>query len=140
MHAKNKLHDSFFLRYYILKNPAIWLADSILAHCQLWDWLWNIILDYFQEILMIKFFKKSKKPYFKLLLPKSGHKWIFPEKVLCRFLDIPIIYHLATNQTTIETFLWRTSKCRTDELTDGRTDRLTDKRWLYRTLRRTGVQ
>ena len=74
-----------------------------------------------------KIFQKIQKPYFGLLLPKSGHKWIFPEKVLCQFLDIPIIYHLAKNQTTIETFLWRTSNCRTDELTDGRTDGQTDR-------------
>ena len=33
LHAKN-ITSSFtsFLRYYIWKNPAIWLADSILAH------------------------------------------------------------------------------------------------------------
>ena len=33
LHAKNKLHHSlFFLRYYILNNPTISLADIILAH------------------------------------------------------------------------------------------------------------
>ena len=33
LHAKNKLHPfTSFLRYYILKNPENWLADSILAH------------------------------------------------------------------------------------------------------------
>ena len=33
----------FFLRYYILKNPAISLADSILTQfCQIWNWWWNI--------------------------------------------------------------------------------------------------
>ena len=33
LHAKNKPHNlTFFLRYYILKNPAIILASSILAH------------------------------------------------------------------------------------------------------------
>ena len=36
----------FFLEI-ILKNPAIWLANNILAlnsteFCQIWDWLWNI--------------------------------------------------------------------------------------------------
>ena len=33
-----------FLRYYILKNPAIWLAVPIwgLEFCQIWDWWWNI--------------------------------------------------------------------------------------------------
>ena len=44
--ACQKYTSSFtsFLRYYILKNPAIWLADSILAQswrtkiCQIWDW------------------------------------------------------------------------------------------------------
>ena len=39
---------TFFLRYYISKNPTIWLATSILAHnlrtkiCQTWGWWWNI--------------------------------------------------------------------------------------------------
>ena len=43
-------------------------------------------LDYFQEKLMTKFFKKSKKPYFRAMwpfwpfLPKFGQKWIFLEK------------------------------------------------------------
>ena len=35
-----------FLRYYTLKNPVIWLANSPLAQepefCQIWDWWWNI--------------------------------------------------------------------------------------------------
>ena len=36
----------FSLRYYILKNPIIWLPSSILAHnsifYQIWHWWWNI--------------------------------------------------------------------------------------------------
>ena len=33
-----------FLRYYILKNLAIWLSVLIweLEFCQIWDWWWNI--------------------------------------------------------------------------------------------------
>ena len=55
-------------------------------------------LDYFQEKLMTKFFKKSKKPYFRAMwpfwpfLPKFGQKWIFLEKNLRQFLNILIIY------------------------------------------------
>ena len=52
--------------------------------CQIWDCNINnvlvFILDYFQEKLITKFFKKSKKSYFGAILPKSGQKRIFPEK------------------------------------------------------------
>ena len=104
-----------FLRYYILKNLAILLADSILAH----NWrpsftrygvgveisikILVFTLDYLQEKLIAKFYKKSKKPYEKTMwpfwnfLPKFGQKWIFLEKNLCQFLNIPIIYYCAKN-------------------------------------------
>ena len=57
-----------FLRYYILKNPPIWLADRILAHNSrtrifIRDWWWNITnninfpFNYFLETLMANVFK-----------------------------------------------------------------------------------
>ena len=61
-------------------------------------------LDYFQEKISTKFFEKSKKPCFGAMwpfwpfLPKFGQKWISLEKMLCQFLNIPIIYHHAKNQ------------------------------------------
>ena len=70
LHAKNKLHHSLFLRYYILKNTAIWLAESILTHNlrtrilpgmglvgKYFNNNISFILDYFQKKLT-KFFKK----------------------------------------------------------------------------------
>ena len=86
-----------FLRYYILKNPAFdwqiafWLPiTGEPEFCQMRDWWWNInkilvyILDYFQEKLTTRFFKKSKKPYtgaiWGLFLPKFGQKQLFLEK------------------------------------------------------------
>ena len=62
---------AFSLRYYILKNAAIWLADSILAHNSRARILPDVALlmistrilvsisDYFQEKRMTKFFKES---------------------------------------------------------------------------------
>ena len=78
------------LRYYILKNPAILLADSIWNH----NWRPRIlpdmglllisitilvsILDYFQEKPMTKFY--SILGLFGPFLPKFGQKGIFLEK------------------------------------------------------------
>ena len=101
-----------FLGCYTLKNPAIWLSNSILTHkwrtgiCQIWDSMWNInitildfyqILDYFLEKLMTKFFKKIPKKtlfcgHFGPCFSKFWQKWIFLEKC-CQFLNIPSIYH-----------------------------------------------
>ena len=106
-----------FLRYYILKNPAIRLAYSVLA-CNLrtrvlpdmgllikYQQQYQFpILDYFQEKLLAKFFKKFKKPYFGAILgPFYANlgKIDFLGKIengLCQFSDIPIIYHHAKNQ------------------------------------------
>ena len=58
-----------FLRYYNLKNPAIWLYVSILAHnfarFEIGGKISTIlvfILDYFQKKLVTKFFKYPKNP------------------------------------------------------------------------------
>ena len=84
----------FFLGDYILGNPAIWLADSILIHNSrpriLPDMGWLVknqkkkklvfILDYLQENLITKFFKKFKNilwGHFGSFLPKLRKKWIF---------------------------------------------------------------
>ena len=68
------------LTYYILNNPA----------CQIWDWCWTTILtilvlmlDYFQEKLMTKLFKKYKKTYFVAILVFFAQTWVkmnFPGK------------------------------------------------------------
>ena len=58
-----------------------------------------LILDYYQEKLMTLF---KKNPYCMTVLgpvcpnvDKQEFSW---KKVLCKFLDIPIIYHYAENQ------------------------------------------
>ena len=89
-----KTHFTFnsFLRYYILKNPEIWLGDIIknqnFARYEIGGEISTAILvsilDYFQEKLMAKFFKKSKQNlllgHFGPFLPRFGQKWIFLEK------------------------------------------------------------
>ena len=92
------------MRYYILKNPAIWLVASILAHnfarFEIGGEMSTILLftvDYVQEKLMTKFFKTQKNPIFGSFCPNLGKKWIFLEKRSVRFLNIPIIYHRAKN-------------------------------------------
>ena len=55
---------------------------------------------------MTKFFqKKFKKPNFGIifgpLCPNLGKKEFFWKKGLCEFLNIPIIYHLAKNHSSL---------------------------------------
>ena len=70
---------TFFLRYYILKNLAIWLAGSILAitrdpkFCQIcWSNINHNISSRFRlftrKTNITKFFKKYKNPYFGAIL------------------------------------------------------------------------
>ena len=81
-------------------------------------------LDYFQEKLTTKFFKKFKKLYFGAILnpfcPNLGKNEFSWRKGLCQFLvDIPSIYHRPKNQKKLMTYSG--GKCRTD----GWTERLT---------------
>ena len=90
---------TFFLRYYLLKNPAIWFAGRILAHNssiqkfvryeigrKISITILVFILDHFQRKAMSKFFKKCKKPYFGPFWPKFGQKWIlFGKRALSVF-------------------------------------------------------
>ena len=95
------------------------------------------ILDYLQEKLMTPFFKKSKKPYFESLLPKFGQKRVFlEERTLSVYRYSNYLRPCRKSEKTIEPFLRKMLKWRTD----GRTDRQTGKRWFYRTLCRMGVQ
>ena len=71
---------------------------------------------------MIKFLKKSKKPYFGVILStfcrnlsKNGFFW---KKGLCQYLIIPIIYHCAKNQKKL---MSHSQKCQTDGQTNGQT-------------------
>ena len=127
----------FFLRYYILKNPAIWLSNSILVHnsrtrilnrngigCEISITILIIILDYFQEKLLTKCFKKKnthihthtlKHAILGSLCPnlgKNGFSWI---KGLGQFLNIPIICHCAKkSEKTNDPFLIKMPHWRRD--------------------------
>ena len=73
-HFGPKIETQSFARY----GVGVEISTKVLA----------FTLDYFQEKLMTKFFKKSKKPYFGEIwpfwpfLPKFGQKWIFLQKRL----------------------------------------------------------
>ena len=71
---------------------------------------------------MSKFFKKSKKPYFGAILglfcPYLGKNEFSWKKVLCQFLNIPIVYYHTKNQKKLITDSWE--KCRqTDRWTEN---------------------
>ena len=70
---------------------------------------------------MTKFFKKSKKPYFGVILdpfcPNLGKNEFSWKKGLCQFLDIPIIYYRAKIRKN-----YRTISEKNTELTDGQTN------------------
>ena len=106
--AYQKYTSSFssFLGYFILKNPAIWLVGSILAHNSRTRILSNIglvvkyqltilvlVLDYFQEKLKIKFFKKN---------PKNSK---FSSKKALSVFAYSIMYHRA-NLKKLRTHSW----------------------------------
>ena len=107
--------------------------------CQIWDWceisvtILVFILDYFQEKLTIKVFKKSKKPYF------GGH---FVSQI---WLKINFRGNRALSLFKYSNYLpWCQKSEKTNEpflrkmlnwwMGTGR------QQWFYRTLFRMGVQ
>ena len=99
-----------FLKYYILKNPTIWLADSVLVHNSRTrifpDMGWNIggeisiatlifILFYFQQKLITIFSKNPKRPWFGDILgtfcPNLGRNEFSWRKGPWQFLNIHTI-------------------------------------------------
>ena len=123
-------------RCYILKNPAIWLADIISLH--------NSKTRIFPDMGLVKknnnkisfhfrlfprktndkIFQKIKNPpFFAVIL--GGQKWIFLQKNG----SVSYLPSDQKSEKTIEPFLRKMPNWHTDR-----------KRWFYRTLRRTGVQ
>ena len=114
--------------------------------CQIWAWWLNISKDLsfhsrlFPRETANDFFQKIGKAGRGAILDpcwpnlaKNGFSWI---KGFCQFLDIRIIYC----HPKIRKNYWAIFEMKA-KLTDGRTDRQTDrKHWFYRTLHRTGVQ
>ena len=130
-----------FLRYCILKNFAIWLADNILVHNSrtrsLSDINNNISFHFrlFSRKTNNKLFKNSKKTCFGAILspfcPNLGKNEFSWKKRLSQFLNIPIIYHRPKKpEKTDEPFLRK--------MPNWRMNRRTDRQmWFFRTLRRT---
>ena len=136
---------TFFLRYYVLKNPAICTiarnsTTRILASMGLVVSTNNNISFHFRILprkTNAKILQKIAKPYFRTIvgpfspnLGKNKYSW---KKGICQFFTIPVIYHCAKNQKKLMTHSWE--KCQTD--VDRQTDR---KQWFYRTPRWTRVQ
>ena len=82
-----------FWRYSQFKNPAIWLAKSILTphlrnlnfpkygiSARIKQIIWNSFTDQTQKKIMTKFSNKSEKPYFWPIFPFLVQK-IFFEKI-----------------------------------------------------------
>ena len=97
------------------------MAGSILAHnlrlkfCQMCWWNINHNISFLLKLFsrktsMTKFFKKSNKSYFGLILglfcPNLGKKKFSWKKELCQFLNIGIIYHCAKNQLNLMNHSW----------------------------------
>ena len=107
--------------------------------CLMWNWWWIsitilvLILDYFQEKLMTKFFKKSEKPYFGviwgLFCPNLGKNEFSGKK--------GTFYHFSNYipwRKICEKNWWLNPEKNVE-----RTERQTDRQWFCRTLCRTGV-
>ena len=80
--------------------------------------------DYFQEKLMTKFFKRSKKTYFGAILgpffTNLSKNNFSRKKRLCQFLNIPFTYHHTKNQKHLMSHSWEKS------WNDRQTDRQTE--------------
>ena len=137
------------LRYYILENHAIWLADSLLAHNSRTRILPDIgLVMKYQKTISFHFrlflrktnevFQNQKTlfwSHFGPSLPKFVQKLIFLGKRALSVLHTPIIYHRVKNQKKLMSH--SLEKCWTDGQTNRRTER---QRLFYRTHCRTGVQ
>ena len=112
---KNKLHNllPFFL-YYILKNPAIWFAGSILeiiwdpTFCQICWWnINNISTFHFRLFLRWQNISKNPKKK-KLFWGHSGPFWpnLSKNEFSQKFFDIQIIYHWTKRQKNLMSHSW----------------------------------
>ena len=108
--------------------------------CLMWNWWWIsitilvLILDYFQEKLMTKFFKKSENPILGSFGAFSAQIWAkmnFLEK-RGLFTIFPTIYHG-------EKYVKRTDDPILRKMLKGQKDRQTYRQSFCRTLCRTGV-
>ena len=124
-----------FLRYYILKNSAIWLADSILTHNSR-----TRILPDMRLVVKSNNIKKIKKTlfwgHFGPFLQKFVQKKIFLKK---RALSVfTYSNYLPLSQKNQKITL---SQRRTDRRTGRQLGRWTDRQqWFNGTLHRIGVQ
>ena len=132
--ACQKCTSSFnsFLRYYILKNPAIYLAKEFWPitwepeFCQIWDWWWNMNnnisfhFSLFPRKNNDKNFQKIQKTlfwhYFGPFLTKFRQKWVCLENRALSVFKYSNYLQSSKYQKKL-----MTHSCRTN--------RRTDKRW-----------
>ena len=136
--ACQKYISSFtsFLRFYILKNPAVdcstvfWPTTAEPEFCQIWDWWRNINYNISFHFRLFpgetndKLFQKIQKNlcwgYFGPFLPKSGQKWIFLEKGLYQFYKYSnYLPSCKKSEKTNELFLRKMPNWQTDGQTDN---------------------
>ena len=124
INLQTSLYTSFF-RYFILKNPSIWLADSILAHNQRTRILPDVglVVKYqstisfhfrlfpgktnnkiYKKIPNLKYRKTLFWDHFGHFSPNLGKNEFPWKKELHQFLNIPITYHHAKNQKKLMSY------------------------------------
>ena len=125
LHTKNKLHNSLlsynitFQRILQFDWPAaFWPITWNPKLCQICWWNINNNISFHYRLFprktnITKFFKKSQKPYFGLILgsfDQLGAKIEFSwKKGFCQVFNIRIIYHCAKNQKNIMSHSWENS-------------------------------
>ena len=122
---------TFFLRYHMLKNPAIWLTERILAHNSRTRILpggkmpRKINDNFFKKILLLGIWA---------LFPQIKAKVNFPEKkALSVFRYSNYQLPCQKSEKTMEPFLRKKPNWWTDRQTDR-------PQWFYRTICRRRVQ
>ena len=131
--ACHKWTPSFtsFLSYYVLKNAAIWLTNSILPENLRIRILpdMGLVVKYqqyqFQETVMTQMTQKILtnlfRGHFRPFLPNFGQKQIFLDKRHCQFLNIPTLLSCWNSEKTNYSFLGKISNWRTGRQTGRQT-------------------
>ena len=146
MHVKKKTSSFIsFLIYYILKNHATWLADSIFAHnsrTRILPDMWLVVnikdnisfhFRLFSTKTNHKIYQKFKKIHFGAILGSFCPTLNFPGKKLSVFRYSNYLPSCQKSEKTIDQFLRKTLHWQKDRGTDR-------QQWFYRTIHRIGVQ
>ena len=137
-HAKKSGYFiDLFWRYFRLKNPAIWLAENILAHISncvgTQQIIWIFITEQIQYKSITKFFNKFKKTVFDPLLvhcPIFGTKKNYQKICFCYTISYWFLALCQNLGKTNHTIPWKCPDGRTVERADGRTEGKTNEQTL----------